>query len=148
MGERVRDEIVVEAPPDRVMEVITDFETYPEWAENIRDVEIREVDPQGRASKVWYYVDARVVDVTYVLTYAYEDHRLTWWLDESDQITQLDGEYLLSGEDGRTRVRYTLEIEIAFPVPTFLKQRAAKMVLETGLRELKRRVETLADTEG
>ena len=33
MGDRTEGSIVVDAPPSRVMDVLTDFESYPSWAE-------------------------------------------------------------------------------------------------------------------
>lgn len=144
MAERESSETVIQAPPDAIMAIITDFEAYPEWAENIQDVEIRATDDQGRATKVWYHVDARVMEIEYTLAYEYHDERLTWTLDEGDQIRALDGEYLLTPEGDATRVRYTVEIDPAFPVPGFLKKRAAKQILETGLGDLKRRAEAVA----
>ncbi len=145
MAEMARDEAVVDAPAHTVMQVITDFERYPDWAQNVKAVEVRERDLEGRPIQVWYRVDAWIMDITYVLAYEYEENRLTWSLVEGDQLEALTGEYLLREEEGtRTRVRYTLDVDVAFPLPGFLKQRAARLILETGLGDLKRRAETLA----
>lgn len=145
MADRESAETVVEAPADTVMAVIVDFPSYPEWAANIREVEVLETDDAGRGTRVWYRVDARVLEVEYTLAYTYHDDRLTWALVEGAQIDQLDGEYLLTREDETTtRVRYTLEVDVAFPLPGFLKKRAAKQILETGLGDLRRRAEARA----
>lgn len=144
MTERASEDTLIDASPETVMEIITDFESYPEWVDNMKDVEVRDTDEQGRATAVWYHVDARVMDVEYVLGYEYHgDDRLTWSLQEGDQIRQLDGEYQLEEEgEGSTRVRYSLEVDVAFPVPGFMKKRATKVIMETGLGELKRRAES------
>ncbi len=139
-----RDEAVVEAPAHTVMQVITDFERYPEWAQNVKAVEVRERDLEGRPLQVWYRVDAWIMDITYVLAYEYEKNRLTWSLVEGDQLEALAGEYLVREEGTKTRVRYTLDVDVSFPLPGFLKQRAARLILETGLGDLKRRAESLA----
>lgn len=144
MAEMAREETLVRAPAPTVMQVIIDFERYPEWAQNVKEVEIREADVEGRPIHVWYRVDAWVMDITYVLAYEYEENRLTWHLVEGDQIEALNGEYLLREENGTTRVRYTLDVDVSFPLPGFLKQRAAKLILETGLGDLRRRAESLA----
>lgn len=143
MAERASEERLIDAPADRIMEVIIDYGSYPEWAENVREVEVRATDDQGRATEVWYRVDARVMEITYSLAYQYPDeHRLTWTLLEADQLNALEGEYLLEPVDHATRVRYTLEVDLAIPVPGFLRKRAAKQIMETSLGELKNRVET------
>lgn len=144
MAEMAREETVVDAPARTVMDVITDFERYPHWAQNVKEVEVRETDPEGRPTQVWYQVDAWVMDITYVLAYEYEEDCLTWHLVEGDRIEALNGEYVLREEDGATRVRYTLEVDVTFPLPGFLQKRAARQILETGLGDLKRRAESLA----
>lgn len=142
MADRQSEEILIEASPATIMGIITDFEAYPDWIDNIKDAEIRETDDDGNARLVWYRVDARVMEIEYVLAYEQPDeHTLTWTLEEGDQINELDGEYLLQPEDSATRVRYSLEVDIAFPVPGFMKKRAAKQIMETGLKDLKRRAE-------
>ena len=141
MAERASEERLIHAPADRIMEVIVDYEAYPDWADNIREVEVRETDGEGRGTVVWYRVDARVMEITYSLAYEYpSEHRLTWTLQEADQLNALNGEYLLEPVDDGTLVRYTLEVDLAIPVPGFLKKRAAKQIMETSLGELKNRV--------
>ncbi len=144
MAERARGETVVDAPARIVMQVITDFERYPEWAQNVKAVEVRDRDLEGRPSQVWYRLDAWVMDITYLLAYSYEENRLTWHLVEGEQLEALAGEYLLREEGDRTRVRYTLDVDVSLPLPGFMKQRAARLILETGLGDLKRRAESLA----
>jgi uncharacterized membrane protein len=143
MTERASEDTLVEAPIDTVWDIITDFEAYTDWVDNMRGVEVLESDDDGRARRVWFHVDARVMEIEYVLAYEYpDDHRLTWELVEADQLRQLDGEYdLEERDDGTTHVRYSLEVDLAVPVPGFLKKRASRVILETGLGELKRRAE-------
>lgn len=144
MAERASEETLVRAPADVVMQVLVDYERYPEWAQSVKEVEIRETDEEGRGSQVWFHVDARVMEVRYTLAYEYGDNHLSWALVEGDQLNRLEGEYLLREDEEGTRVRYTLEVDPAVPVPGFLKKRAAKQILETGLGDLKRRAESLA----
>ncbi len=144
MGEKASDETVVQAPAETVMHVITDYERYPEWAGNVKDAEIRATDDQGRGTRVWFHIDVKVTEIEYVLGYEYGENRVSWHLEEGEQLNQLNGEYVLTEEDGSTRVRYSLEVDIDFPMPGFLKQRAANQILETGLGELKRRAESMA----
>ncbi len=144
MAEKASDETVVQAPAATIMDIIIDYERYPEWAANIEQVEIRATDDQGRGTRVWYQVDVKVMELEYVLGYEYDENRVTWHLVEADQLKQLNGEYMLTEEDGSTRVHYTLEVDLAVPLPGFLKERAAKQILETGLGDLKRRAESMA----
>ena len=67
MAESVKDSIDVEASAQAVFEVATDFEAYPDWNANINKVEVKETDGEGRGTKVFYEVDAKVKVVRYTL---------------------------------------------------------------------------------
>jgi uncharacterized membrane protein len=143
MGEKVADEVVIDAPIDTVWEVITDLEAYPDWADGILEASIESTTDEGYPDRARFRVDARIAEVRYVLQYAYDDHDVSWRLVEGETISQLDGVYeLATTDDGGTHVRYALEVDVDMPVPGFLKKRAAKQILEQGLRGLKRRAES------
>ena len=145
MGERASNEVTVEAPPETVLDVILDLESYPDWAEGVEEVEVLERDADGRPAKARFVVDARVFEARYTLAYRYGDDRVSWELVEGDRITQLDGEYVLSAQgDDATRLKYTLEVALNMPLPGFLKKRGAKTILETGLNGVKRQAELRA----
>lgn len=141
MGERVSDETVVTAPAETVWAVITDLASYPDWADGVEEVEVLESDDEGRPVSARFVVDARIMTVRYTLAYEYGDNSMTWSLTEADQLSQLDGEYRITPDGERSRVRYMLEVDVGMPVPGFVKRRAAKEILETGLMGLKRRAE-------
>lgn len=141
MGERVSDETVVTAPAETVWAVITDLASYPDWADGVEEVEVLESDDEGRPVSARFVVDARIMTVRYTLAYEYGDNSMTWSLTEADQLSQLDGEYRITPDGEGSRVRYMLEVDVGMPVPGFVKRRAAKEILETGLMGLKRRAE-------
>jgi ribosome-associated toxin RatA of RatAB toxin-antitoxin module len=133
--------VTIAASADDILAVITDLEAYPQWAEGMKDVTVIARDDDGRPTRARFEVDARVAVVHYVLDYTYGNGRLDWVLTEGDMLNQLDGSYVLDERDGATDVLYTIEADINIPVPGFLKKRAARTILETGLRGLKHRVE-------
>lgn len=141
MGQRVSDQVTVNATPDEVMAIIVDLESYPEWADGVKNVEVHERDDEGRPLDATFEVDAQVQRVTYRLRYTHEPSRLSWTLTESNVLTQLDGIYDLTEQGSQTHVAYTIEVDISIPMPGFIKKRAAKVILNTGLKGLKRRVE-------
>lgn len=144
MGQRVSDTTTIAAPPATVLEVITDLDRYPEWAEGVLETEVLDRDPEGRPAQARFRVDAKVAEVTYVITYAYTSDTVSWTLVEGETISQLDGRYELSDRGDATDVRYDLEADVDLPLPGFLKKRAAKQILEQGLEGLKRRAEAKA----
>lgn len=142
MGETASDDIRISASPQHIFEVITDLEAYPDWAEGIRAVEVLSRDEADRPVQARFHVDARVMEVTYVLEYEYDEPAwIGWRLVEGHQVRQLDGTYDLQADGDDTHVHYQLEVDVDLPLPRFLKKRAAKVILETGLKGLRERVE-------
>lgn len=142
MGERVSDEITIEAPPEVVLGVITDLEAYPEWIDDIQRVEIDGTDADGRPSRARFMASAAGMEAAYTLAYRYAPNEVSWELTEGDLLSQLDGSYLLTPADGTVWVRYTLEGDVSVPLPGFMKKRVARRILDEGLRGLKQRSES------
>ncbi|MBW3619768.1 MAG: SRPBCC family protein [Actinobacteria bacterium] len=142
MGQKVSDSTRIAAAPDTILDVITDIEAYPQWAEGVQSAEVLETDTQGRPARARFEVDAKVVEVTYTLTYTYTDNRVSWTLVEGEPLNQLDGSYTLAPSGAETDVTYELEADVDIPLPGFMKKRAAKQILDQGLRGLKQRAES------
>lgn len=143
MGQKVSDSTTIDASQQVVFDAITDVAAYADWAEGVEEAEVLETDDEGRPAKARFRVDAKVVEVTYTLAYRYDGTDLVAWeLVEGDTISQLDGEYILQDRDGATHVTYSLEVDVDIPLPGFMKKRAAKQILDTGLSGLKKRAES------
>ena len=58
-------------------------------------------------------------------------------------LSAMDGSYSLDAVDaGRTRVTYQLSVELKLPLLGMLKRKAEKVIVDTALKGLKRRVES------
>jgi uncharacterized membrane protein len=143
MADSVSDTIDVQAKTERIFEVATDFEAYPEWNANIKKVEIRERDDEGRAKQVWYEVDAKIKKLKYVLEYDYSEapEAFSWQLVEGD-VKELRGCYRFDEFDDVTEVQYETAIDPGFKVPGMLKRQAEKQIVKGALEDLKKRVES------
>ncbi len=144
MGQRVEDRTSVAASMDVVWETITDIAAYPEWAEGVTETSVLEENEDGSPHQAWFRVDAKVSEITYTIEYAYEDYDISWHLVEGETLSQLDGRYSLSEDGDGTWVHYDLEVGIDLPLPAFMKKRAARTILDQGLRGLKVRAEEQA----
>lgn len=142
MGERGQDRITIGTPIETVLAIITDIDAYPEWADGVLEAEALTTDAEGRPETARFRIDAKVAEIAYTLRYRYEGDDVHWHLEEGEMLSQLDGTYELSqeGEDA-THVVYSLEVDLDLPLPGFLKKRAAKQILHTGLKTLKARAE-------
>jgi ribosome-associated toxin RatA of RatAB toxin-antitoxin module len=142
MGQRVSGDTVIAADLSAVYDVIVDLPRYPEWAEDVERTEVLESDPDGLPLRASFRVDARIAMVNYTLRYQHQrPHRVRWSLVEGELLHQLDGEYVLTATDEGTHVEYALEAALAMPLPSFLQRRAARIIVDTGLQGLRRRVE-------
>ena len=143
MAESASQTTTIAADPERVWAIAIDFERYPEWARDIKNVVVRERDGEGRATEVEYRASALGRSTHYTLGYDYSQAPgvLSWRMLRGDIMRTIDGAYNFSSmADGGTEVRYDLAIELVVPLPGFVKRRAEVRILNT-VRELKVRAE-------
>jgi carbon monoxide dehydrogenase subunit G len=137
--------IVIAAPPDKVAAVICDFPRYPEWVSAVKSIEVVEEYEDGYASQVRFVLDAGVIQDEYTLAYEYAEDisRIEWQLVAPSRIQKSQrGSYdIEENADGTSTVTYTLAVELAIGMLGMFKRKAEKMIMDTALRELKRRVE-------
>ena len=145
MADTSTQSIIIGAPPDRVAAVISDFPSYPEWADAVRQAEVVEEYEDGYASQVRFVLDAGVMADEYVLAYAYAEDlsRIEWHLVAPSKMQRAQrGSYdLAANADGGTTVTYTLEVELAVGMLGMFRRKAEKMIMDAALKQLKRRVE-------
>jgi uncharacterized membrane protein len=142
MADQSTQSIVVDAPAAAVMAVIADFPAYPSWVSAAKQVEVLEPGPDGRARRVHFVLDAGAVKDDYVLDYTWEgDRRVDWTLVRGQMQKKQDGSYVLVEAAGSTTVTYTIAIDLTIPMLGLIKRRAEKVILDTALKELKKRVE-------
>jgi ribosome-associated toxin RatA of RatAB toxin-antitoxin module len=143
MSEQTSSTIEIEAPAEEVMNEIADLESYPEWTGSVKAVEVLERGVDGRPSRATFVLDAGVVKDTYTLAYTWSGNdSVSWTLVEAQILTAMDGSYQLSGgAAGTTQVEYVLTLDLKMPMIGMLRRKAEKVVTDTALKELKRRVE-------
>ncbi|MHB8296433.1 MAG: SRPBCC family protein [Acidimicrobiales bacterium] len=146
MTEQTCERLSVKATPDRCLEVITDFDAYPDWAADIKAVEVAERDELGRPVRVRFRAAAFGRSTTYTLAYDYSraPQELSWRQVEGDITSKLDGAYEFDPTaDGETDVSYRLSAELKVPIPGFVKRRAEARIVTAALKELAERVTVL-----
>ena len=142
MAEQSTQSIVVDAPAADVMAVIADFPAYPQWVAAAKKVEVEEMGDDGRARRVHFVLDAGAVKDDYILEYDWDDDRqVTWNLVKGQMQKRQEGSYTLAETDGRTEVTYKITIDLSIPMLGMIKRKAEKVILDTALKELKKRVE-------
>jgi len=148
MADATTSTILIAAPPEQVMEVIADFAAYPTWAEQINGVEILAEGGQGRADRVRFTMDAGPIKDSYTLDYTWAPDGLSvrWTLVKGQIQRAQDGSYVLEKIADGTSVTYALSVDLAIPIIGMLRRKAEKVIIDTALKGLKRRVEALDST--
>jgi hypothetical protein len=147
MAEQTTSSIVIAADAAVIMDVIADFAAYPSWAQGVSLAEVVVPGAPGeRAKQVHFEIDATPIRDSYDLAYVWHgDSSVTWSLAEGKMMKAIDGEYeLVSLADGSTEVIYSLEVDLAIPMIGMLKRKGERVIIDTALKGLKRRVESLA----
>ena len=145
MAEQTTSSIVVDAPPASVMAVIADFAAYPDWAKGVKQATVRAQGEGGRAQEVFFKLDVSPIKDEYTLAYVWSgDDQVTWTLVEGKMLRALDGAYVLVDRgDGTTDVTYRLALDVSIPLIGMLKRKGEKILIDTALKGLKKRVESL-----
>jgi uncharacterized membrane protein len=145
MPDESTQSITIDADPADVMAVIADFPHYPDWTGSVKSAEVLEMGPDGRARRVAFTLDAGIVRDQYELTYTWSDNdRVEWHLTKGQMMLAQHGSYVLRADGpGHTYVTYSLSVDLIIPMLGLLKRKAERVVMDTALKELKKRVESL-----
>jgi hypothetical protein len=143
MADESTQSIVVDAPPADIMAVIADFPVYPEWANAVKETEVLAEFDDGKAREVRFTLDAGPFKDVYTLAYDWASDGLCvdWHLVKGQMQKAQKGQYLLTPEGDKTRVTYTLSVQLAVPMIGLFRRKAEKMIMDIALKELKRRAE-------
>lgn len=147
MADSTTQSITIDAEPERIMAVIADFPAYPEWANAVRTAEVVDPGTGDRAAEVRFGLDAGVFKDTYTLAYDWAQDGLSvrWHLTKGQVQKAQQGSYVLepagTSAGAGTKVTYSLSVELNIPMIGMLRRKAEKIIIDTALRELKRRVE-------
>ncbi len=146
MTDRTRSSVEIDAAPGEVLDVVADFESYPQWAGQVKECTVLTEDGDGWADQVEFTLDAGAVKDQYVLEYDWDVDDdgtgvVAWHLVRASLLKGMTGSYTLDAVGGGTRVTYDLEVDLTMPMIGMLKRKAERHIISTALTELKKRVE-------
>lgn len=132
--------IVINAPVEKVFDVITHYEQYSEFLPEVKKVRLS--DRQGNDVNVHYEVDV-VKTVKYTIR-AHEERptKMSWTFIEGEFMKDNQGSWLLepTGE-GTTKAIYTVEMALGALVPKAIVKALVENSLPKMLDAFKRRAE-------
>ena len=143
MPDHANESMTIKADPATIMGVIADFPSYPQWAGPVKQIEVLEEGPDGRAKSVRFHVEVMGLSDLYVNEYTWSgDKRVDWTMSQGRSMKSQVGRYELApAGNGATKVTYDLTVDIGIPVPGLIRRRIQAKVVDTALKDLKKRCE-------
>lgn len=136
--------LTMAADPAAIMDVIADFESYPEWTGSLKSVKVTVPGADGApAQQVAFGMDAGLLKDNYELAYTWAPDGLSvsWTLVSGQLQKAQQGSYVLKVTPKGTEVTYTLAVDLTMPMIGVLRRKAERVILDTALKELRKRVE-------
>jgi|SRR5450756_1469225 len=141
------DSIVINASPEQITDALLDFESYPDWMSGVISTEVVKRDKKKRGTQVRYVIDAMVIKPKYILSYAYKDNRIEIGYVEGD-LDDCNSWYQFEPvDDEKTKVTYHYDVSYSIPkafmnpVTRRMLKTVDKRVMNSALKDLKKRVE-------
>jgi ribosome-associated toxin RatA of RatAB toxin-antitoxin module len=146
MADQTESSIVISASPAAIMDVIADLPAYPQWSDGIKEVTVLALfEDDNRPADARFNLSSGAIKDIYELEYDWDgDEKVSWTLTKGDMLTAMDGVYELTPNgDGSTTVHYRLAVDVKIPMIGMIKRKAEKVIVDTALKGLKKRVESL-----
>ena len=145
MAESTQSSVVVQAAPEAVLDIIADFDNYPEWTQ-FKSATVVAEDEDGWPEQVEFVLDAGPIKDTYTLSYVWDvvedgTGTVSWTLVKASLLKTLDGTYTLTADGEGTKVDYQLKVDVSLPMLGVLKRKAESIIIDTALKGLKKRAE-------
>ncbi len=129
--------VTVNVPPDKLFDVIVDYE-------KVKKVKVD--GGQGSIKEVTYTVDIKAKVITYTLKHTAErPSKLSWTMIKGEMMKGNDGTWALKAgaQPGTTDATYTIDLKLSSLVPGFIEKALAEQSLPGLLTNFKNRAEKL-----
>jgi ribosome-associated toxin RatA of RatAB toxin-antitoxin module len=133
-------EVVIEATPAQILDVIADVESTPSWSSQYQSAEVLETHADGRPRRVKMKVKAAGLTDEQVVDYTWTDSSAGWTLVSAGQLKSQDATYTLTPDGAKTKVRFEITVDPSVPLPGFVLKRAMNGAMETATDGLRKQV--------
>src|SRR5918996_6406442 len=132
--------IVIDAPVEKVFQVVTDYDRYAEFLPEVKRVSSKR---SGNQVEVHYEVDV-IKRIQYTLRMQEEPpHRVTWSFVKGEMMKDNHGSWALEpGGEGKTKATYTIDMALGPLVPKAIVKALVEGSLPKMLDAFKRRAES------
>jgi ribosome-associated toxin RatA of RatAB toxin-antitoxin module len=133
-------EVVIEASPEEILDVIADVESTPTWSSQYQSAEVLDSYDNGRPRQVKMKVKSVGITDEQVVEYSWTDTGASWTLVSAGQLKAQDASYTLTPDGDKTKVTFAITIDLSVPLPGFVLKRVMKGAMETATDGLRKQV--------
>jgi ribosome-associated toxin RatA of RatAB toxin-antitoxin module len=136
--------VTINVPPEKLFDVIADYEKYPEFLPEVKKVKIE--GGMGSIKEVTYTVDIKAKVINYTLKHTAErPAKLSWTMIKGEMMKGNDGTWVLKAgaQPGTTDATYSIDLRLSALVPGFIEKALAEQSLPALLTNFKNRAEKL-----
>ena len=103
----------IDAPIEKVWELVEEVARAPEWQGGLNAMDVLERDSEGRAILCESETDAKVRAVKAIVRFTYEPPTRLTWTQEKGDLKAVNGSWELEDlGSGRTRATYRIEVDL------------------------------------
>ncbi len=139
---QVSKSIIVHATPKACFEIVSDYEAYPEFLKETKEVTLGK--RSGHTVDVTYSLEL-IKKISYTLrTVEKAPKEISWTLVKGDLMKSNTGRWILKDlKDGTTELTYEIDLELGLFVPSAISKMLVGSHLPALLEAMKKRIESL-----
>ena len=96
-------EVVIEASPEEILDVIADVESTPTWSPQYQSAEVLEAYDDGRPKQVKMKVKSAGISDEQIVEYTWTENKASWTLISAGELKAQDASYTLTPTARRPR---------------------------------------------
>jgi coenzyme Q-binding protein COQ10 len=134
--------IVMDVPAKVIYEVVSDFESYPDF---LPDVKKSTVTKKGKGVQAEFEISV-IKTIRYTLDFSLvPNKKVTWSFVKGDVFKDNSGEWTFEEvKKGQTKVTYSVDVDFGLFVPSLITKKLVGSNLPTMMKRFKERAESLA----
>ena len=133
--------VTIEVPAKVIYDVVTDFESYPEFLPETREVEV--IKKNAKSAQVEYTIKV-IKTIRYTLDYQLTPHKKVVWKYVEGDFRDCFGSWTFKeSKKGVTEATYELDVEFGLFVPKKITEMLVGQNLPKLMQNFKKRAESL-----
>jgi ribosome-associated toxin RatA of RatAB toxin-antitoxin module len=137
--------VEVSASAATIMGIVADFESYPEWNEEINGCWILARYDDGRPSQLRLDTSVQGMDGTYIQAVYYPgDHQIQTVMQQGDLFAKQEQVFAVVDMGATSLLTVDLDVELTLPIPAEMVKKVVNDALDHLAGNLKARAEQLA----